>query len=248
MITAGPLSAFPLFTQMHYPPQGAILPSNVDTIDTVETAEHLDVHDRMRRELRSSAKWLVGLGLVNLFATGDPSWGLLLIAVGISSLWFRSASMFVVYTTAITWAAITNIIGGAKDGGASTGWLIFGVVQLYLAFQTFRDFRAFSSVTRALDVPDRARRLFPIASAVLGLIGLLGMLASVVAISEHLHDGAPEPPGLLVGLAMDAAILAFGLALSSLLSRYGLLVLSLVGLVRRPGRPLRPASPLLLDS
>ena len=52
------------------------------------------------------------------------------------------------------------------------------------------------------------------------------------AISKSLHDaGSPKPPALLVGLALDAAILALALALASLFSRFGLLILSLVGLL-----------------
>jgi len=110
---------------------------------------------------------------------------LLLIAVGLSSLWIRSSAMFMVYATTLTWAGLTNL---CSVGSGGLGWAGFGLLQLFFAYRVLHQFRLFSAVHRALvedDLPDRAARVFPVGAFLLGVTGLVGLLIALGNVIDH---------------------------------------------------------------
>ena len=210
--------------------RAAILPSNLTSATPDPVAEvHADSYERMLRELRSWGMWLSGLGVLNIVALGDAPWGVLLIAVGLSSWWFRSSAMFMVFATTLTWAGLSNLTDGASGHAVSAA---FGLVQLYVAYRTVRNFRAFSTAHQALvatGLPDRAARVFPLGAAVLGVAGLAGLLGALILVgAKSIEPSAPAE--LLLGLDVDAGILGVALGVSSLLSGYRARALSIFGL------------------
>jgi len=84
----------------------------------------------MSRDVRSWGKWLIGLGVVHLIASGslDASWGIMLILLGAMSILFTSPSMYVIYAVTMAWAGISNLIG------AGLAWGVFAIFQFYLTF------------------------------------------------------------------------------------------------------------------
>lgn len=198
----------------------SILASNVQTPEQ-EAAPYTAIYASMLRELRSWGMWQIRLGAVNA-ATGNPPWGILAIAVGLSSFWLRSPAMFVVYTLTLAFAGISNL-STVTSTGASV-WLGLGLLQLYFAYNVYRQFRRFAPAHEAFvaaGVEDRAARVFPPAAALLGLTGAVGLVLAVSSLASG------SPPQLLTdlveGLILDAAILGFALGVASLLSRYPLL-------------------------
>jgi hypothetical protein len=129
-----------------------ILPSNValpeQSVECAEASDSplADTSALMLRELHSWGLWQTGLGVVHLVGGGflNAPWGVLLIVVGLASFSFRSAAMFIVYPTTLVWAAFSNMTGG------STGWVGFGLIQLYFAFRTVRAFSGFLRAERAI--------------------------------------------------------------------------------------------------
>ena len=142
----------------------------------------------MLRETRSWGLSLLGLGAVHLVASGFLSapWGILLLAVGLASFYFREAPMFIVYGVTLAWAAISNLLGG------EIGWIIFALFQFFLAFQVFRKFFHFRqaqteyATLRVQEaphsplIPARAVRAFPWAGCVLGTLSLVGLVTIIV--------------------------------------------------------------------
>jgi hypothetical protein len=212
--------------------RNGVLASNVAPPEAVaaERSAHEQVYAAMRRQLRSWGLWQTALGALHLVAAGtfDASWGIMLIAVGLSSFWFRSAAMFVVYATTLIWAALSNLTGAAAGG--NTGWLGFGLIQVYFAYRVWRQFRAFVGPDRALrSMPgaNRARVVFPLAAVVLGPLALVGVGAVMTGV---LAESMPNAD-LLLGLVVNGAVLAFALALASLLSGFRPRGLAVTGLV-----------------
>ncbi|HEX6269639.1 MAG TPA: hypothetical protein VFZ43_05360 [Anaerolineales bacterium] len=199
-------------------------------------------HEVLLKEIRSWGFWSLGLGVLHLIGSGILSapWGLLLIVVGLASFYFRTASMFIVYGVTMSWAALSNLLGGAG------GWNIFALLQVYFAWRLFQQFRRFRKVEEELlgTAPDetetpafpaeRTARLFPWLGLFLGgwsLLGLLGVWAAIV-ISAGVSQGTAniEFLGLLEGLVVDFGVLGFALALASLLSGYRPKIVAIIGL------------------
>lgn len=199
-------------------------------------------HEAMLKEIRSWGFWSLGLGVMHLIGSGifSAPWGLLLIIVGLASFYFRTAAMFIVYGVTMSWAAFSNLRGGA-------GWNIFALLQVYFAWRIFQQFRRFLKAEKEFlrtapeetEIPaftaERTARLFPWLGLFLGgwsLPGLLVVWAAIV-IRIGLSQGTTaniEFLGFLEGLVVDFGVLGFALALASLLSGYRPKIVAIIGL------------------
>ena len=209
-------------------PKSGILPSNVASPEVaIDIGErHAAVCAMMLRELRSWGTWQIGLGVVHLVGTQlfDAAWGILLIMVGLSSFWFRSRALFVVYATTLAWAALSNVTSG------QTAWVGFCLLQLYFVYRVGRQFHVFAPAQTGHGV-DRAVRAFPVAAGLLGPLALLGLLATFVVLAGTQGKAASPITDLVFGSMVNLGVLALALALGSLLCGYRLRSLSILGLV-----------------
>lgn len=209
----------------------------------------------MLKEIRSWGYWSLGLGVLHLITAGflDSAWGLLLIIVGLASFYYRTASMFVVYTVVLSWAALSNLVSLNPE------WMIFALLQLYMAFRTFKDFRRFQNTEKELiaisagigdelrvGVNRRSAKYFPWIGPSLGCLSIILCVASFTAtfflIDETLIANRIYPPFYLAlfGIMEILAVLGFAVSLTSVVSKYepkfpsaaGLVISSLFMLLR----------------
>jgi hypothetical protein len=86
----------------------------------LDTASVVQAHEKMLKEVRSWGYVSLGLGALHLISSGftglSAPWGVLLIAIGLTSFYFKEAAMFVIYGTTLGWAALTNIMGNVRGG------------------------------------------------------------------------------------------------------------------------------------
>lgn len=195
---------------------------------------------RLHRETRNWGLALLALGVLHLLLTGflNASWGMLLIIVGLSSFYFRSAAIFVVYSGALAWAAVTNVLSG------SGSWMIFALIQVVFTVQTFRKFLEFRKIETELGeaagqegaavVKDRCTGSFPWISLALGLASIIGMAAIFVGAIVYYGSASPESllPAVFVfleGMVINAAIIGLTTGVASLLMGYRYKVVSILG-------------------
>jgi hypothetical protein len=193
----------------------------------------------MRREIRSWGWWLLIWGVIHLIGSGylNAPWGVLLLLVGASSFYFREAPVFVVYGVTLAWAAVSNLTGG------STGWIIFALIQVYMAvrvFQQYFRFRHAQSIhdtsldeTERLRLEQRAGTFFPWSGCLLSALAGVGvpglMVLGIVLESSRPLD--ENMLGLAVGFLIDFAVLGLAFSLASLLSGFRYKLVSILGLV-----------------
>lgn len=190
----------------------------------------------MFEKIRSWGVWSLILGALHIFTSGFLSapWGILLIIVGLASFYFRSASMFVIYAVTLGWAALSNLLS------LEPGWIGFSLYQFFLTFRVFQDYRLF----RDLDAnngasdqsPDRAARFFPWIGSLLGCSSIIGfvlvmVIVVIVAVGSEGTSTVPDYFAFLEGLAVNFGILGAAIGLASLLSKYRLKPLAIIGLV-----------------
>jgi len=215
------------------------VPAAVQDVDAFE-AQVFRNHEVMLGKIRSWAMWSLALGGIHLVTSGFLSapWGILLILVGLASFFFQSASMFVIYAATLSWAAISNLTS------FQVGWAAFALYQFYLVYQIIRQYRFFSVtereyqriVTTAPSKTRHAPRFFPWfaslfgCSSILGLVLLIGIVIVIVA-GTGSGDNIPSYFGFLEGLMVNFGILGVALGLASLLSKYNLKALAILGLV-----------------
>jgi len=203
-------------------------------------AEITAKYNSMLRELRSWGFWSLGLGVVHIVSSGflDAGWGILLIVVGLASFYFRTAPMFIVYTVTLLWAGLSNLIS------STAGWMVFAVLQAYLAFRTFKDFQRFgkmeSEFSQLSDVGmvfnQRAKNAFPWigsifgCSSIVGLVSLIG-LTLFLAAAYGWESTTPFYYTLMQGVVETAGVLGFSVSLASLLSGHRPKSLPIIGLI-----------------
>jgi hypothetical protein len=190
----------------------------------------------MLRSLRSWGVWLIILGGIHLFAAGflNAPWGILLLVVGLASLYIQDATMFVIYAVTLTWVAIYNLTS------AHIGWIALALFQFLWAFQTFRQFRRFYQTQKEQDtlteqVPStRASRIFSWTSAVLGGFSLIGYVVLVaIFIFRATSTGAATMAGagFIEGLIIDMGVLGLATGLASILAGYEPKSLAITGMI-----------------
>ncbi|MBM3134576.1 MAG: hypothetical protein FJZ89_04670 [Chloroflexi bacterium] len=197
---------------------------------------------QMLREIRSWGLWLLALGAIHLVASGFLSspWGILLLVVGLASFYFREAAMFVIYGVTLSWAAISNLLSGEVT------WLFFALIQLFFAFQTFRQFLRFRRTQAEAAIlgeealgsslmPERAARVFPWTGCILGALALVGVVAFivwVVILFGFMEAAAlPDFADWLIGLVVNVGVLGLAVSLASLLSGHRYKPLAILGIV-----------------
>lgn len=203
-------------------------------------------HEAMLKKIRSWAYWLLGIGAISLIASGflDPSWGILLIVVGLASFLFKDAAMFVIYGITLIWAAIMNTIGGID--GQEWGWAAFSIIQVYIAVRTFMMHARFRKAQADWDemisssdgrspVLSGAARVFPTAGCALSALALLGVVAMVIATVVMIDVLATEKVSSYyavgLGLVIDLGVLGLAVNLASLLSHFRHKALSILGAI-----------------
>ncbi len=216
-------------------------PTIIKSEDTTISSSHN--HNKMLREIKNWGVILLVIGVIQIFTSGASinTWGLLLISVGLSSFYFRSPAMFVIYGSTLSWAAISNALSG------SGSWMTFSLLQAFFAFQTFRQFFQFRTMfspvqktendfnqNEQLD-PDKAAKIFPWASLTLGILSFLGFstlfLGIIVFIAITGNDLYPTLLDILEGIVIDFAVLGLATGLASLLVRYKYKLASIIGLI-----------------
>jgi hypothetical protein len=209
--------------------------TNEDQPTPDPTMELQTNHEMMLKEIRSWGFWSLGLGVLHLIAAGflDSAWGLLLIIVGLASFYFRTASMFIVYTVVLAWAALSNLISLNPE------WMIFALLQLYLAFRTFKDFRRFQNTEKELiavstgvgdalivGISRRSARSFPWIGTSLGCLSIIfcavTIAVTIFLIDETLIANQIYPPYYLalLGSIEILGVLGFAVSLTSVISKY----------------------------
>lgn len=217
----------------------------------------------MMRDLRSWGVWLLITGLVSVSSifwgnVFSPTWGVVLIGLGLSAFVIREPAMFVVFGVALVWAGFTNLLSGS-------GSFMFGsLLQFYLAFQQFRSFRLYRQAETklaeqpALGVADtsanagRAKSLFPWAS--IGFAGLGAgafVLTFVVVVlftsSQSLSETTLSIVSWIEGLSVGSGIIGFGLGLASILSGFRFKVIAGLGMLIGLVAPLGELGLILLS-
>ena len=197
---------------------------------------------KMKKDIRSWGFWLVGIGVISLVLSFmlDPSWGLMLMIVGLSSFYFRESSMFVVYGSMLAWAAVSNLMAGPI-------WAVFAIFQAVIAFKVFRQFGKWHKVEKTYryhhrmgristaPAPERGARVFPWLSAILSVVSLATLLG--VAGGMAVSPVVDEDPTVMTGLdwaaifAVNLGVFGLALGLASLLSKYKQKAPSVAGVV-----------------
>lgn len=215
----------------------------------VQSAGPATDYQVMLKEIRSWGFWSLAWGVLHLIASGifSAPWGLLLLVVGFGSLYFRTASMFIIYAVTLAWAALSNLMAGAG------GWTVFALLQVIIALRVFWQFRRFrkteeeffkassESPGRAADTEsiafsaEKTARFFPWAGLFLGGWSFLGLLAVWVAMVIQVAASQGTTPnlqvlGFLEGLVVEFGVLGFAISLASLLSGYRPKVVAIIGL------------------
>jgi hypothetical protein len=200
-------------------------------------------HALMLKEIRSWSLWLLGLGVLHIISAGflNASWGILLIIVGLISFYYRTSSMFIIYVATLTWAALSNL------KSLESSWIIFSLVQLFIAFRVFQQYRRFhetegkfmklgNNANNDITVKERAAHSFPWIGSILGCssligLGLLLVLTLILVSASGWTSVAPSFYIFMEGIVENIAVLGFAISLASLLSKYRPNLPAIIGLI-----------------
>ncbi len=93
---------------------------------------------RMRNELAGWGAGLILFGALHIVLSSllDPTWGVMLIGVGVLTLAVRRAGMFIVIGLMLLLAGFGNLLAGPS--------LLFGGLQIYWGIQEMRKYGAYS--------------------------------------------------------------------------------------------------------
>jgi len=203
-------------------------------------------YELMLKEIRSWGYWSLGLGVLHIVSSGflNSAWGILLLIVGLASFYFRSASMFIIYTITLAWAAFSNLVS------MNVEWMILAAVQIYFAFRTFKDFRRFSKIenklinvsqsdinSEILTINKRSEKGFPWIGPLLGCSSVIICFATFFlaffVIDEVSVQNMTYPAyyTFLTALMEIIAILGFAVSLASLISKHKPKLLNIAGSV-----------------
>lgn len=219
-------------------PAEAIAEDPASTDSGAVMAQLIQLHAYVLKEIRSWGYWSLGLGALHLIGAGQlsASWGIILLLMGGASFLFYDAAMFVVYGTTLVWVALANLLSGTG------GWMAFALLQVYLAFRTFRQFFLFRKAEGGYaalvaegvikdPLAGRAAKVFPWLGCLLGLISLGGLPAFFIGLILLGYDAIPDAAWLLLEVVFDVGVLGLAVSLASLLARYRLKFLAGLGVV-----------------
>jgi hypothetical protein len=192
---------------------------------------------KMHSEIKKWGFFLILIGVIQIITSGylSNTWGILLVVVGLSSFYFNSPALFVVYGSTLGWASISNAFSGAG------GWVAFSVLQVFFAFQTFRQYFLFRSISRKLsedenNLPftDKAAKPFPWVSFGAGLFSFVGIVILFLSVILLVGTGNEDLFGIVdfaEGLVIDMALIGFATGLASILTSYEQKLFSGIGMV-----------------
>jgi hypothetical protein len=180
-------------------------------------------------------------GVVSIVVSSalDPTWGIVLIVIGVLSWFIKVPAMFVIYSVFLIGAAVSN--GIAAVTGVGIWWLALSLFQVIISFTIIRAYRKYRKIPLLelyeegnwpadLDQPQNEFQItgrFAIASFILAMISgvllsctLLGaFMAAVIAITT---EGSYLPSQLLMWVesgAVNIAWLAVALSVAAILSK-----------------------------
>lgn len=192
---------------------------------------------KMHSEIKKWGFFLILIGVIQIITSGflSNTWGILLVIVGLSSFYFNSPALFVVYGSTLGWASISNALSGIG------GWSIFSVVQFIFAFQTFRQYFLFRSIYKKLWedennllLIDKANKPFPWVSLGMGMFSLVGIVIILLSVVLLVGTSNEDLFGLVdfaEGLVIDMALIGFATGLASILTGYEHKLFSSIGMV-----------------
>ena len=186
-----------------------------------------EAHESVLKEIRSWGQWLLALGAIHLIASGTLSaaWGVILVLVGLGSFLFHDAAMFVVYGTTLAWVAFTNASGGPGP------WLVFALLQFYVAFRVFQQFFRFRrteaeyaalQAERDLATPpvQRTAQTFPWLGCLLAVVATGGLVLLMLTLIVLGPEEVPAIVDPLFEALVDLGVVGFAVSLASLLSGF----------------------------
>jgi hypothetical protein len=189
--------------------------------------------ENMLKDIRSWGWTSIVLGVIHFVASGflNPSWGIVLVAVGGISFLIREASMYVIYAVTMAWVGLSNVMLGGFGG-----WTIIGAFQIFLSYRLYRKYQEYAIVERKYleleagqeEPANRAKDTFPGCGFALGLVGLVGasgVFVLVIAAVAARGPDAPVPENLqvidfIMGALLASGILGFALSVAALVSKY----------------------------
>lgn len=198
------------------------------------------VTDLLLQQVRSSAFWSIGLGLVQLFAPGlSRAWGVSLLLLGALAFLLPTPAMRIVNIVTFFWVAGGNALSG------SPFWIGLAGIQIWDGILGFRRWRKAEqyrrSVEGALPVDTReaqARRFFPWLGLGLGIGAFVSVIVLVatffgyVLLSRGQGDSAVFTfIGFLESLVVNLGVLGFAIGLASLLAGFDRKSAAAVGMV-----------------
>ena len=150
--------------------------------------------------------------------------------------------MFIIYAITLGWAALSNFTS------FEIGWVLFAIYQFYLAFRVFQQYRLFRNIEGEYNAiskdninpeqlqSNRASRFFPWLGTLFGCSSILGivliiLIVLVLVAGSKGQATIPEYFGFIEGLIVNFGVLGFAIGLASLLSKYRLKALAIIGLV-----------------
>lgn len=195
-----------------------------------EAVAAVDGFLKMQKEIRSWGLWLLLFGVLHFIGYGllSPPWGVLLLVVGLSSFYFHEPAMFLVYAVTLAWAAVSNLLGEDPT------WIVFGLLQIYLAAQVCRKFRQYDIVQAnfrrlleedritAAPLRDRVASIFSVTGCLISDLALLGLVALIVFIfgALLLELKGPDAVDFYVGLVVNIAVLGLAVGLATIVAHY----------------------------
>ncbi len=196
--------------------------------------------DLMLSQVRSSAFWSIGLGLVQLLAPGlSRAWGVSLLLLGALAFLLPTPAMRIVNIVTFFWVAGGNALSG------SPFWIGLAGIQIWDGVMGFRRWRKAEqyrrSVEGALPVDARearARRFFPWLALGLGIgafVAVIVLVASFLGyavVSRGQGDSMVFTViGFLETLVVNLGVVGFALGLASLLAGFDRKSVAAVGMV-----------------
>lgn len=193
----------------------------------------------MHKRINTWAATSAALGGLSLLAGAlNSGWGVMMLIIAVLCWRVKTASMFILYSVAMAWAALSNGLA-ALDGGGNMLWLGLGLMQVYWVVSLVRQYRIYQRLPlRAmyeakqwpvgLSAPpdgEVVTKWFGIAGMFVGGLALL-MLPGifVVNMAWRFLTGMHIPFEILSYLFVvipDLAVLAVGLSAAAMATRDG---------------------------
>jgi len=197
----------------------------------------------MVKAIRNLGSWTLGLGVLEIFFFGsiDPTTGILLIIVGLISIWFRTPDIFPVFAITLIWSAIYNF------STMKIGWMLIGLFKAYLVFNAFQSHRRYRGIDGEHDKlvtnntnnhsakKELTASFLPWVGFLLSFFSAIGVVFSAILGAVITSaTGSSTPPSyfiFLVSIISSSGILGFSFSLSSLISDYKPKLIVIIGMV-----------------